>query len=288
MSKIIGCIDGSVYADSVSYYSAWLHERTGLPIELLHVVAPHSEIVVRGDLSGQIGVSSNSNLLEKLTKIDEEHGKLEQSKGKLMLDHAQQELTNKGIEALQAKQLRGSVVATIEENEKDAQVLVIGKRGEHHQYSQNNLGSNLEKIARRIHKPLFITTEQIKPIEKFLVCYDGSPSANKAINYIAKSSMLKGIECHLLKVDEATESACKLLEEAKSKLEDVGFKVISSLQQGKLIDVVMHEYIHTHVIDLLVMGSYGHSKIRSFFLGSTTTTLIQKTDIPLLLFRKDI
>ena len=84
MSKIIGCIDGSVYADSVSYYSAWLHERTGLPIELLHVVAPHSEIVVRGDLSGQIGVSSNSNLLEKLTKIDEEHGKLEQSKGKLL------------------------------------------------------------------------------------------------------------------------------------------------------------------------------------------------------------
>lgn len=288
MSKITGCVDGSIYADSVSYYSAWLHERTSFPVELLHVVAPHSEVVARGDMSGQIGISSNTNLLEKLTQIDEEHGKLEQSKGKLMLDHAQEELAKRGVEAIYAKQLRGTLVETIEENEKDSQVFVMGKRGEHHQKSSSHLGSNLEKIARRIHKPLFVATIEMRPIKKFLVCYDGSPSVSKAIDFIAENSMLKGLECHLLRVGQETEESCSILDAAKNKLESVGFNVTSSLKQGNLIDVVIHEYIDNNEIDLLVIGAYGHSKIRSLFLGSTTSTLINKTNIPLLLFRKNI
>jgi nucleotide-binding universal stress UspA family protein len=288
MSKIIGCIDGSIYADSVSHYSAWLHERTSLPIELLHVVAPHSEVIAKGDMSGQIGISSNTNLLEKLTQIDEEHGRLEQSKGKLMLDHAQEELAKIGVEAIQAKQIRGTLVETIEENEEDAQVFVMGKRGEHHQKSSTHLGSNLEKIARRIHKPLFIATSEMRPIKKFLVCYDGSPSVSKAIDFIAENSMLKGLECCLLRVGEETDESCSILDAAKEKLERAGFNVASSLEQGNLIDVVMHKYIDNNEIDLLVLGSYGHSKIRNLLLGSTTSTLLHKTNIPLLLFRKNI
>ena len=37
--------------------------------------------------------------------------------------------------------------------------------------------------------------------------------------------------------------------------------------------------------DLLVMGAYGHSRIREFFVGSNTTKMISKSHIPLLLLR---
>ncbi|MFP5434357.1 MAG: universal stress protein, partial [Alphaproteobacteria bacterium] len=37
--------------------------------------------------------------------------------------------------------------------------------------------------------------------------------------------------------------------------------------------------------DLLVMGAYGHSRIRSLIIGSTTTTMIRSCKIPLLLIR---
>ncbi|MBL4609320.1 MAG: universal stress protein, partial [Pseudomonas sp.] len=40
-----------------------------------------------------------------------------------------------------------------------------------------------------------------------------------------------------------------------------------------------------HDIDLLVMGAYGHSRIRQFFVGSTTTNILQKTSRPVLLLR---
>ena len=38
-------------------------------------------------------------------------------------------------------------------------------------------------------------------------------------------------------------------------------------------------------IGLLVMGAYGHSRIRQFLVGSTTTSMIRSTTTPLLLLR---
>lgn len=37
--------------------------------------------------------------------------------------------------------------------------------------------------------------------------------------------------------------------------------------------------------DLLVMGAYGHSRIRELIIGSTTTEMIRRTKQPVLLFR---
>jgi len=33
------------------------------------------------------------------------------------------------------------------------------------------------------------------------------------------------------------------------------------------------------------MGAYGHSPIRQFILGSTTTTMVRTCQIPVLMFR---
>ena len=38
-------------------------------------------------------------------------------------------------------------------------------------------------------------------------------------------------------------------------------------------------------IDLVVMGAYGHSRIRSFLIGSTTSEIVRGCYRPVLLFR---
>ncbi|ELY4369334.1 universal stress protein, partial [Cronobacter sakazakii] len=38
-------------------------------------------------------------------------------------------------------------------------------------------------------------------------------------------------------------------------------------------------------INLIVMGAYGHSPLRRFFIGSNTTAMLEKTQIPLLMLR---
>jgi nucleotide-binding universal stress UspA family protein len=284
MGKIIACIDGSAYADHVCHLSAWAHERTGLAISLLHVVAPHSE-VVKADMTGQIGLGAKANLMEELTKLDEEHGKLELRKGQLMLEHAKEELAANGITQPEVLHRCGSLVETITELEAQAELIVMGKRGEHHQNAPDHLGSNLERVARAIHKPLLVATPNAKPVQKYLIAYDGSPSANKAVEFAANNPLLKGLECHLLKVGEASPEAKEMLMQAENTLKSAGVTVHSSFKQGKPVDAMVAEYVSAHAIDLLVIGAYGHSKIRSLILGSTTTALIRKSDVPVLLFR---
>ena len=45
------------------------------------------------------------------------------------------------------------------------------------------------------------------------------------------------------------------------------------------------DYQEKNVIDMIVIGAYGHSKIRQFFIGSTTTKLLSSSTKPVLLLR---
>ncbi|WP_371133651.1 universal stress protein [Thiobacillus sp.] len=60
------------------------------------------------------------------------------------------------------------------------------------------------------------------------------------------------------------------LEWARAMLAQAGFAVTALLRSGQVEDVLC-AYRTEHAIDLIVMGAYGHSKIREFLVGSTTT-----------------
>ncbi|MBE9528928.1 MAG: universal stress protein, partial [Proteobacteria bacterium] len=62
------------------------------------------------------------------------------------------------------------------------------------------------------------------------------------------------------------------------------FKVHSSIEDGTP-DAAIGAYVEANGIDLLVIGAYGHSRIRSLIIGSTTTSVLMSCRIPLLLCR---
>jgi nucleotide-binding universal stress UspA family protein len=37
--------------------------------------------------------------------------------------------------------------------------------------------------------------------------------------------------------------------------------------------------------DLLAMGAYSHSRLRSLFIGSTTTEMVRSCKVPVVIFR---
>ncbi len=53
--------------------------------------------------------------------------------------------------------------------------------------------------------------------------------------------------------------------------------------QGRPIGDVLEEYSSARNIDLLIMGAYGHSRIRDFVLGGATKSMLKKPPVPLLL-----
>ena len=71
---------------------------------------------------------------------------------------------------------------------------------------------------------------------------------------------------------------------AVAALREAGFTAESKVIPGQP-DTVIAESIEADGFDLLVMGAYGHSRIRNLIIGSTTTQMIAACKVPIMLFR---
>lgn len=286
MNKILACIDGSTYADNVCHYAAWVAQRLDASIDILHVLRRHSDYEApASDHTGSIGLGARSHLLEALTRVDEERGKLDQQKGKIILEHAKEVLESAGQvkQNISTLHKRGSLAETVTELQDLYEIIFIGKRGEHADDNSEFLGSNFEKVARAIHKPLFVAPPHNHDIKKFVLAYDCKDNARLALDFVCNNPLLQNLECHLLSINLKDQG--KAAAEAASKIEKAGFALTQSTDlKGNPEEIIAH-YVEHHHIDLLLTGAYSHSKMRSILLGSTTANLIKSCKIPLLLFR---
>lgn len=280
MSTILTCTDGSLYAPSIYQHAAWAATRTGSSIHVLHIIE-RDESLDKQDLSGSIGFDANAELLEELAKHDESHARVARLRGKAILEDAAKQLAGHEVKTTQR---HGSVVETLDEFEKGASLVVIGKRGEHADFSKGHLGSNLERVIRSARIPVLVSAREFKPITRFLLAFDGGPSALKAVHHAATNPLLKGMECHLLMVGKPDKERQLSLEHAATGLRGAGFTVTADLLAGDPDEVIAAE-VQQGEIHLVVMGAYGHSRVRNLILGSTTTHIIRTCLVPVMLFR---
>lgn len=284
MKKVLACIDGSGYSDSVCNHAAWVSGRINAAVELLNVLPCSPERASLSDLSGTIGIDASSELLEQLTQQDEARGQLEQRKGRLILKHAEEQLRAEGVREITSIKRRGTLAETISELENDVEIIIIGKRGELAEFDAMHIGSNLERVARAVSRPLLVTPAAFRPIQKFLLAFDGGASSTRALEYIIRNPLLKGMECHIVTVGNDNAGLRRPLDSAAASLEQAGFEVHAGVEAG-YPDEAIQSYAVSNNIDLLVIGAYGHSRIRNLIIGSTTTSIIMSCRIPLLLFR---
>jgi len=281
LKNIMALIDGSIYAKSVCDHAAWLSQSTEAAIDLVHVLGRRE---TQSDLSGSIGLGARTALLEELSELDAQKSQLAQKRGRLLLDEASNQLTSAGVEQIITRLRHGDVVETVQALENEADVIVIGKRGEAADFARLHLGSNLERVVRSTTKPVLVASRAFKPIERVLIAYDGGESAKKAIGYIAGSPVSKGKSFTLLTVGTETPENQQSLKFAAKTLTAAGLEAECLTLQGQA-DIVIAAQIESGSFDLLAMGAYGHSRIRNLIIGSTTTEMIRFALVPVLLFR---
>lgn len=280
MSHVIACIDGTEVTSAVCDYSVWASQKLSAPLEFLHVL-DKSEYPTESNLSGNIGLGSRESLLDELAALDEKRGKLAMEQGRILLEAAKQRALDNQIENPQSIQRHGSLVETLVEMEENCRLLVMGK----HDHNLNeHIGSRLENVVRTIHRPILITTQQYQTPSKIMIAFDASTTTRKGIEMIASSPLFKGLPCHIVMVGQDSESNHKQLNWAKQTLAEHGFEASTAIINGE-IETVLCDYRAKNKIDLLIMGAYGHSVVRRFLVGSTTTNVIRNAAIPVLLLR---
>ncbi|WBU61007.1 universal stress protein [Paracoccus albus] len=281
--KIVALVDGSVYSASVCQYAAWLSGRTSAPVELIHVLG-RREVAATDDHSGAIALGARSALLEKLASLDAERAKLIGQRGRAVLDDARQIVEQAGLSDITTRLRHGDLLETVAAAEPDARAIIIGKRGEAADFAKGHLGSNLERIVRATRKPVLVASRSFRAVSKVLVAYDGGESARKVLDHIATSPTFKGLSLHLVTVGSENADVKAALTEAAAALKAAGLEAETLIVPGQP-ETALAKLVDEAGYDMLMMGAYGHSRIRSLIIGSTTTAMIRSCKVPVVLMR---
>ena len=284
MPHILVCADGSYYSDSVYDHAAWAAHRTGGTLEVLHVLDHKRDHADTADWSGNMSANAREALLEQLADLDAQKSKVLQTKGRAVLDAAATHLTGSGLPKPKLTLRNGSFIETVAEVEENADLVVIGKRGEEADLAAGHLGANLERVVRGSQHPVLVTSRAFRPVQKVMIACDAGPSARKAVRHAAEGDLLKDLDILVLRVGPDNQANRDAMTGVAETLWAAGRQARTRIENGSPEEVIAR-VAEEEGIDLLVVGAYGHSRIRQFIVGSTTTTLIRKCRIPLLMFR---
>ncbi len=283
MDKILALLDGSAYSESVCHHTAWIAQKLNAGVDAMHVLG-RREGAASTDLSGALKLGARSALLQELSSLDAQRARLAQAKGHAILEDAQAILDQDGVPAVRLHLRKGDLLDAVKDLEPDIRAITIGKRGEGADFASGHLGSNLERLIRASRVPVFVASRSYRPITKVLVAYDGSASAKVAIDRMATSAVFADLDLTVLCIGQDTGKALSTAEAAVARLHDAGITAQAHTATGEPAKV-LDDLVVTGGYDLLVMGAYGHSRIRNLVIGSTTTAMIQTVRIPVLLYR---
>lgn len=283
MLNVVACIDGSRAAPAVCDYAAWASRRTDVPLMLLHVL-DEGRYPAEPDLAGSIGLGSREHLLDELAELDRKRAKLALEHGHHLLDEAEQRAKQAGISDVTKRQRHDGLTESLLALENQTRLLVIGLHGESSSDRDIHIGSQLETVIRSVHRPILLVPDEYYEPRSAMLAFDGSATAFKGVELLADSPVLKGMPLHLVMVGPDTSDRWEQLKKAEGMLAALDSEITLAIRAGD-VEPALHQYQEEHDIDVLVMGAYGHSRIRQFLVGSTTTTMLKTAKKPLVILR---
>ncbi len=282
--KILACVDQSHFADYVTDYAAWAAERLQAPLELLHIIDRHPEIAVSDDHSGAIGMDAQESLLTELSTQDATRSKAAREQGRLFLNRLRMRAIAAGVESPDVRQRYGTLDETLAEQEVGVHLFVLGRRGESAEATHRDLGRNVERMVRALHRPILTVTEGFKVPQRVMIAYDGGSVTRRGVEMVAASPLCGGLPIHLLMSGKDSPDARKQLEWARATLASAGIETSAALIPGDA-ERVIAKAVLDQAIDLLIIGAYGHSPLRSLIFGSKTSDLLRSARVPTILLR---
>lgn len=282
--RVLACVDASGFADHVTDHAAWAPRRLDAPLEILHVLDRHPERARGDDHSGTIGIDAREHLLEELASEDESWSRAARERGRALLRRLRTRATDAGAPSVDIRLRHGELEDTLVGLEEEVRLLVLGRRGTSAEITRRDLGRNVERVVRALHRPILAVTEDFVEPRRILIAFDGSPLGRRGVELVAAGPLFRGMPVHLLMSGRERADARRQLERARTTLAKAGCEATAELVPGDA-ERVIADRVKSLGIDLLVMGAYSHSPIRSLILGSRTSDLLRSANVPTLLLR---
>lgn len=282
MMKIFAYVDRSPFAESVWQHAVWASNQLGFPVEIVHVLDQPAPVASR-DFSGHHWLDNQQAAMEERVRLDELQNRVLISEGRQLLDAVADEVRKAGVTQVSQRLYQGTLLDHLREHASSCLMAVIGKRGEGAEQDAQHIGRNVERLVRSAHRPILMAGPQFAPIERATIAWDGGESSGKSINLLANRPLLHGTPTTILYIIENPQHVPASLEDARAHLEASGMDVSVAAKSGPVNDAIL-QAVADHGSQLLVIGAYGHSRIRHLIVGSTTTEILMRTETSVLVF----
>jgi nucleotide-binding universal stress UspA family protein len=279
IKSILYCTDGSEYATVAGDHAIWLAQKLRARITALHVTDIRLlEGPLLADISGAIGAQPYQALLPQLQEIQKQ-------RAGVILAAVADRCGKAGVPC-DVLHRTGGLLDNIVEEEKRTELVVLGQRGEHARWLGQLMGSSVENVVRRSIKPCLVTPAAFREVRQVLMAYDGSEHSSNSLQVAIELVRTLGLPLTILTVapSEPESAAAELLADAMRMAKDHGLSPRGVTRVGDPEKEILG-FAQREKMDLIVMGAYGHTRIREFILGSTTSHVIRKSDVPVLLIR---
>ncbi|MBS0609363.1 MAG: universal stress protein [Proteobacteria bacterium] len=281
-NTVYACLDGLATTYAVVDGATWAARRLGAPMALLHALQQPEPLPPVGDYSGVIGMGAQDLLLERLNALDAERTSLAREAARHMLEQARARVPEDAVGALQVLLRHGDLTDVLLEQEPSARLFVLGSNRPASSPRKIRLDHRVESVVRQVRQPVLVMTRpEFSAPSSFVVAFDGSATAQRAVQAVARSPLLRGMPGLLAMAGQPTQDMQVQLQSAQQQLQLAGFEVTTQIVPGEP-EEALPALLQARGNTLLVLGAYGHSRIRQLILGSTTTALLRLCTVPVI------
>jgi nucleotide-binding universal stress UspA family protein len=270
--------DGSDYSRTALQYGITIAKKLDARLTALHVIDIK---VLQGPVLNDICSSASLSPGPEFFSVIE---KALEARADSILRGFRESCEKEGLKP-EVKKTTGIIDEEIVNEGKNADLIVLAQRGEHYPLSRSVLlGSTAEAVVRKSGKPVLVTPVKFVEIESMGLAYDGSPPADRALKIAAELSDKIRWPLTVLIITDNAKLSADLSKRVEAALDDYAIDSDIIVLGGKEEKEIL-KFIEEGAVELMLMGAHGHSRFKELLLGSTTSHVIRKSRIPVLLTR---
>ena len=285
LKRILVVLDFDTDTSAATRYAIEIAQRTGAEVTGLALVDRKG---IRSEAAGG-GIGS----MYYAEKLQRELSYEARAQARLLLREFAAELDAAGIRHTDDHVGEGVPFERIVEDMKYHDLLIAGHRSHFFYPARDRRTRTMDEVVQKGAAATLVVEDEYRPIRRVLLAYDRGVSAARAMQKFAELSPMDTghLEVEIVNVredgdsDEARAESELMLSLAKAYLVAHGFPTVevTSLGGGAPDDRLLEHAERTHA-DLIVAGAHSSSGLKEFFFGSTTSSLIDKAEIPLFLY----
>jgi nucleotide-binding universal stress UspA family protein len=156
VADVLACVDNSSYANGVCDHAGWFASDPDVGVEVLHVV------------EGSPGNGTQS-----------------------LIDDAVSRVREQGVGPITSAKVEGTFLEVA--SQWDADIIVMGKRGDDSAADRERLGANIDPMVRATETPVCLTPKVFLPIHRALILLDADITHRRAVEFVKSQARLAGL-----------------------------------------------------------------------------------------------